>query len=375
MKPVVEEYINKIERVIESGRYKDSWESLRGYPAPTWYKNAKFGIFIHWGVYSVPAYGNEWYPRNMYIEGTAEFAHHIKTWGEHRAFGYKDFIPLFKAERFDADAWMRLFKEAGARYVMPVAEHHDGFQMYDSAISEFNSARMGPKFDVLGKLREAADKEGLAFCLSSHRAENYFFFAGGREFDSGIRDMVFEEPYGFAHAAFSTAKSIDATSDIYGEPASEEHLREWLARGCELVDKYRPKIVWFDWWIQNISFKPYLRKFAAYYYNRAIEWGTEVAINYKFDAFMHTTAVFDIERGQVANIRPGLWQGETTIGKRSWGYIEGNEFKDPGDLIRNLADIVSKNGCLLLNIGPRSDGTITDEEQRTLRAIGGWLKT
>jgi alpha-L-fucosidase len=375
MKRAVKDYLARIDDVIDTGYYKDSWESLKDYPVPSWYRNAKFGIFIHWGVYSVPAFGSEWYPRNMYIKGTAEFEHHVRVWGEQRTFGYKDFIPLFKAEKFDAKKWMQLFKEAGARYVMPVAEHHDGFQMYDSAISEWNAARMGPKVDVLGKLKEAADEAGIVFCVSNHRAENYFFYGGGREFDSGIRDIAYEEPYGFACRDFATQASLDLTNDINSIPASREHLEEWLARNCELVDKYRPGIVWFDWWIQNVSFKPYLKKFAAYYYNRAKEWGLEVAINYKFDAFMYSSAVFDIERGQLSGIRSRLWQNDTAIAKNSWGYTENNEFKDPVDLVCDLVDIVSKNGCLLLNVGPRSDGTITEEEQAVLRAIGRWLRT
>jgi alpha-L-fucosidase len=375
MKGAVKDYLDTIDRIIENGQYKASWDSLKDYPVPAWYQNAKFGIFIHWGVYSVPAFGSEWYPRNMYIKGTPEFEHHRAVWGAQRDFGYKDFIPLFKAERFDAATWMRLFKEAGARYVMPVAEHHDGFQMYDSAISEWNAARMGPKVDVLGELKKAADKEGIVFCASNHRAENYFFYAGGRGFDSGIKDIVYEEPYGYAHRAFSRQADLDATHDIRGEPASEEHLAEWLARNCELVDKYQPRIVWFDWWIQNISFKPYLKKFAAYYYNRAAEWGEEVAINYKYDAFMYSSAVFDIERGQLGGIAPRLWQNDTAIAKNSWGYTEGNEFKEPADLVCDLVDVVSKNGCLLLNVGPKSDGTITEEEQGILRSIGAWLRT
>jgi alpha-L-fucosidase len=374
MKHVINEYLKRIETALERGYYKDSWESLGDYPVPSWFRKAKFGVFIHWGVYSVPAFGNEWYPRNMYIRGTPEFEHHIKVWGRHRDFGYKDFIPLFKAERFDAGAWLRLFKEAGARYVVPVAEHHDGFQMYDSAVSEWNSVRMGPKIDVLRELKKSADEEGIAFCASSHRAENYFFFAGGRDFDSGIRDIVYEEPYGYACRDFSTAASLKITNDIHGVPAPREHLEEWLVRSCELVDTYQPMMVYFDWWIQNISFKPYLRKFAAYYYNRARDWGKDVVIAYKHDAFMYSTAVFDVERGGLNGISPRPWQSDTAIAKNSWGYTTGNEYKGPEELVRELVDIVSKNGCLLLNVGPKPDGTITEEEQRVLRAIGSWLR-
>ena len=147
---MVEEYLKKIDEVIKNGRYQDTWESLAGYRVPDWYADSKFGIFIHWGVYSVPAFGSEWYSRNMYIQGTEEYRHHIETYGAHKDFGYKDFIPMFKAERFSADEWLDLFQDAGAQYIVPVAEHHDGFQMYRSDISRWNAYEMGPGRDVVG---------------------------------------------------------------------------------------------------------------------------------------------------------------------------------------------------------------------------------
>jgi alpha-L-fucosidase len=372
----VKNYLAKIDEVIQKGSYKDNWESLRDYPVPKWYENAKFGIFIHWGVYSVPAFGNEWYPRNMYIQGTKEYEHHIKTYGPHKNFGYADFIPMFKAEYFNADAWMKLIKASGARYVMPVAEHHDGFQMYGSELSDWNSVKMGPKRDVLGELKASAEKEDIVFCASNHRAENYWFYGGGRYFDSGIQNIDFQEPYGYAKREYYNESVVDTLSqDIYSLPASTEHLENWLARNCELIDKYRPKLVWFDWWIQNVSFKPYLKKFAAYYYNRAEEWGEEVAINYKFNAYAYSTAILDIERGQLSNIQPRFWQTDTAVAKNSWCFTENNDFKNPVDIICDLIDIVSKNGCMLLNIGPKSDGTITKEDEEILRSIGKWLST
>ena len=173
MNSKVQEYLEKIDKVIAEGPYRDDWASLSKYSEPEWYKKAKFGIFIHWGVYSVPAFGSEWYPRLMYLEGTKEFEHHVKTYGPQKEFGYKDFIPMFKAEKFDASEWVKLFKDSGAKYIMPVAEHHDGFQMYDSELSEWCAAKMGPKRDIIGELKEEAEKEGIVFSVSSHRAENY----------------------------------------------------------------------------------------------------------------------------------------------------------------------------------------------------------
>ena len=140
---------------MTSKKFEATWESLQQYTIPDWYQEAKFGIFIHWGVYAVPAFGNEWYPRNMYLEGSPEFEHHRKTYGPHARFGYKDFIPMFKAEKYNPDQWADLFKKAGAKYVVPVAEHHDGFPMYDCSFSEWTAAKMGPKRDLIGELADA----------------------------------------------------------------------------------------------------------------------------------------------------------------------------------------------------------------------------
>lgn len=371
---MTQKYLDVIQRTIEEGKFKDNWPSLSNYQIPQWYKDAKFGIFIHWGVYSVPAFGNEWYPRFMYLEGKKRrgldiFKHHIETYGPQNKFGYKDFIPMFKAENFDANKWADLFKAAGAKFVMPVAEHHDGFQMYDSQLSKWNSANMGPKRDIIGELKQAVSDKGMIFSVSSHRAEHFWFFDGGMSFDSDVQDEQYKGLYGPARPAPAQNR------DLFDAEPDEAFLNDWLVRTCELVDKYQPQIVWFDWWIQHVAFKPYLKKFAAYYYNRALEWGKEVAINYKFDAYMLGTAVYDIERGQLNDIRPDFWQTDTAIAKYSWGYTQNNEYKDSNDLICDLIDIVSKNGCLLLNVGPKADGTITEEETRILLDIGKWLET
>ena len=161
---------------------------------------------------------------------------------------------------------------------------------------------------------------------------------------------------------------------MFGAPGpDEEFLDDWLVRTCELIDRYRPRILYFDWWIQHANAKPYLKKLAAYYYNRAAEWGVEVAIDYKHDAFLFGTAVPDIERGQMADIKPYFWQTDTAIALNSWCYTENNDFRPAADILCDLVDIVSKNGCLLLNVGPKADGTISDEDTAVLTAIGDWL--
>lgn len=362
--------LEKIEEVIKRGPFSDDWDSLGNYQVPEWYRNAKFGIFIHWGVYSVPAFGNEWYPRHMYIQGSPEFEHHIKTYGNHKDFGYKDFIPMFTAPKFDPQEWARLFREAGAKYVVPVAEHHDGFQMYKSDLSRYNAYNMGPKRDVLGELFEAFRDEGLVGGASTHRAEHWFFMGHGRQFDSDIKEPLVRGDF------YWPAQPEPGFHDLYGKPEpTEEFLEDWLLRCCEIVDQYRPKIVYFDWWIQHSAFKPYIKKFAAYYYNRAHEWGQEVVINYKHDAFMFGTAVVDIERGQFAEAKPYFWQTDTAIAKNSWCYTENNSYKTAYQIICDLVDIVSKNGTLLLNVGPKADGTIAEEERQVLLDIGKWLRT
>src|SRR5437867_5832673 len=180
-----------IDRVIAAGPFDPDWQSLQGYAVPSWYQDGKFGIFIHWGVYSVPAFGNEWYPRNMYKQGESAFGHHVATFGPQSRFGYKDFIPKLRAEKFDARRWAALFKAAGARYVVPVAEHHDGFPMYDYPFTEWSAARRGPRRDVIGELARAVRAEGLVFGASSPRAEPWWFFGQGTNFDSDVRDPRF----------------------------------------------------------------------------------------------------------------------------------------------------------------------------------------
>jgi len=348
-----------IDQVIAGGPFQASWESLRQYTVPTWYADAKFGIFIHWGVYSVPAFGNEWYPRNMYIQGSEEFNHHVETYGPQSLFGYKDFIPQFTATEFDADEWAGLFKKSGAMYVVPVAEHHDGFAMYDCSYSEWNAVKMGPKRDIIGELAAAIHKQGLVFGLSSHRAEHWWFLNGGMQFDSDVQNPRYSDFYG-------PAQPKETQPD-------QAYLDNWLLRTCELVDKYKPQLVWFDWWIEEPAFEAYRQKFAAYYYNRGVQWKKGVAINYKNQAFPEGTAVYDIERGQLAGIRPILWQTDTAISKNSWGYVKNQDYKTAEALVGDLVDIVSKNGVLLLNVGPRSDGTIPEPEQQILLEIGEWL--
>jgi alpha-L-fucosidase len=380
--PAVAPAVEKINAAIAKGTFKADWPSLEQYEIPQWYKDAKFGIFIHWGAYSVPAYGSEWYPRQMYIKserrGDNFFQHHIDTYGPQKTFGYKDFIPDFKAEKFDAEEWAKLFKETGARYVIPVAEHHDGFPMYDCSFTRWDASEMGPKRDVIEELSKAVRKEGMKFGVSSHRAFNWMFYVRSEDYDNS--DPQYADLYGRPMPFLFQDNAADYQN--FFPPHDQQFKDDWLARSCELVDKYQPDVFWFDFGItpkkdsthENNSFAGHLKQFAAYYYNKTAGKSDGLGIiNYKWNAFPESAAVLDKERSKMAEIRKPFWQTDTAVSASSWGYTKNQRYKTPDRLVDDLVDIVSKNGCLLLNVGPRPDGTIPDEDQAILKAIGNWL--
>ena len=364
--------LQQIDEINHQGPCRSDWESLQKYEAPDWYRDAKFGIFIHWGVYSVPAFGSEWYPRMMYVKGSAEYKHHIETYGLQDKFGYKDFIPMFKAEHFDPNAWAELFKRAGAKYVVPVAEHHDGFAMYDSGLSDWTVVKMGPHRDTTGELAKAVRAAGLHFGVSSHRVEHNFFLGPGRTIPSDVNDPEYAMLYGPAHNWVMNPWGTPLNNDF--SYVSSAWANDWLARSAELVEKYHPDIVYFDWWIGQPSIRPNLTRFAAFYCNSSLKYGDYVGvINYKDYAMQEHSGVLDVERGQLGDLRPLPWQTDTSVSNKSWGYINNDTFKTAEFIVHQLIDIVSKNGNLLLNIGPRSDGTIPEEVQQVLLGVGAWL--
>lgn len=365
---MVQEQLKEIDRVTKEGPFLPEWDSLAEFQVPDWFRNAKFGIFIHWGLYSIPAHGNEWYSRNMYIKGREEWEYHRKVYGDQKDFGYKDFIPLFKAEKFDPAQWAQIIKESGARYVIPVAEHHDGFQMYKSRISKFNAYDMGPHKDILGELKQEFEKQGLRFGTSSHRAEHWFFMSHGREFDSDICEPMKRGDF------YWPARPEPDHMDLYSRPYPDrEYLEDWLLRTAELIDSYMPEVLYFDWWIQHDAFKPYLKKLMAYYYNRAAQQGKTAAVCYKHDAFMFGSGIVDMERGKFADVQHFYWQTDTAAARNSWCYTDNLDYKSGREIILNLIDIVSKNGNLLLNIGPKGDGSIPEGDRKILQEVGAWL--
>ena len=366
--------LKNVDRATHDGPFRPDWISLSRYEVPEWYKDAKLGIFIHWGVYAVPAFGSEWYPREMYRDGSEINKHHVATFGALTKFGYKDFIPMFKAEHFDPQAWAALFKQSGAKYVVPVFEHHDGFAMYDSGLSDWTAAKMGPRRDLVGDLAKAVRAEGLHLGASSHRIEHDWFLDGGRKQSSDVNDARFAAFYGPAQIqlqddARSSGNDLD-TDWTYVSPA---YANDWVARNAEIVEKYHPELIFFDWWIGQASVRPYLAKFASFYYNESLKTGPVGIITYKHVDMQKHSGLLDLERGQLADINPECWQTDTSISNKSWGYIENDTFKSPTFIVHQLVDVVSKNGNLLLNIGPRADGTIPDQVQNVLRSLGQWL--
>lgn len=353
------------------GPYQPTWESLKKHQTPEWLKDAKFGIFIHWGVYSVPAWApewtySEWYPYRMYREGTETYKFHKEHYGLPSEFGYADFIPQFKAENWDPDRWAELFKKAGVRYVLPVAEHHDGFAMWDSELTDWNAAKMGPKRDIIGELETAVRKRGMKYAPTYHRAQHWWYYPYKPEYDTTdpARAGLYWKPHS------------------HSQQPSEEFVKDWKARWEEIRDKYQPDMAWFDWKWQEPAFRQAAKEIMADYYNKAeTEWGKEVAINNKT---LKSPPMFPADVGdliemdymEMATISRIYWENPRGIGK-SFAYNRNEEPEDydtTNELIDEFMDVISKNGNLLLDVGPKADGTIPELQRQRLLEMGQWLE-
>ncbi len=362
--------LDMIDRVNADGPFKPDWDSLAARKVPAWFGERKLGIFIHWGAYAVPAATNEWYPRNMYKQDMPAFAHHRKVYGEQKDVGYKDLIEMFKAEHFDAEAWIALFKAAGAGYIFPVAEHHDGFQMYDSDLSDWNAVKKGPHRDVVGELRRAALDAGLEFCTSSHRAEHWWFMSHGLEFDSDIVKPLHKGDL-YWPAMPEPADHQDRDSKPW---PSQEYMDDWLARTAEIIVKYRPSLLYFDWWISHHAFESHLKRLAAFYYNCGAAWGKDVAICFKHEAMPEPCGIPEVERGGFERIMPFAWQTDTAVARNSWCYTDTLDYKSTAEILCALVDTVSKGGNMLLNVGPKADGTFAPGDMKILTDMAGWME-
>jgi len=353
----------------EQIQFEPNWESLEQYQVPEWFRDAKFGIYTHWGAYSVPRYENEWYPRLLYMKddegrGKEFYEFHKKTYGDPSVFGYKDLIPLFTADKFNAEEWADLFEKSGARFAGPVAEHHDGFAMWDSKLTPWNAKNMGPKRDIVGELAEAVRAKGMRFVTSFHHAFHWKYYEPS---------YLLENP-DTKHPEFCGVDKIYPPLHDPGDPASEEFLQMWLDKIKEVVDNYQPDYLWFDFGWVDPEFEPYKQEFLAYYYNQAIKWKKEVVVTYKHDHLPPGVAVLDLERGKLDTLSSEPWITDTSVDFKSWSYIDKPLYKPINMLVDNLVDRVSKNGNLLLNIGPHPDGSIPEEQRELLLGIGSWLQ-
>lgn len=359
------------------GGYEENWESLaRVNEEPDWFRDAKFGIYFHWGVYSVPAYGSEWYPRTMHVKGYGAYEHHLKTYGPTTEFGYHDFVPMFRAENFDAGQWANLFVKAGARFAGPVAEHHDGFAMWDSEATPWNSMDKGPGRDVTGELEKAIRAKGMKFMTSFHHARHLQRYKGKEE------EILTREKnihYQFRNSHYPLYPNTPPTLDdpelnyLYGnipEPAWLEEL--WYAKLVEVIDNYSPDLIYFDSWLNYIP-DSMLLKFCSYYYNQALEEGKEVVITRKQQDLPLDCSVDDFEKSRKNHLAEKAWMTDETISNGSWCFTENLSIKPAKELLHVLIDIVSKNGVLLLNISPKADGTIPGDQQKVLLEMGAWL--
>lgn len=383
-------------------QYEPTWESLQNYEVPEWYEDAKLGFWVHWGVYSVPAFmgdhAGEWYGRWMYCQkgqssrdnqGLATHLHHIDTYGDPSEFGYKDFIPMFKAEHFDADEWADLCVRGGAKFFTMMGVHHDSFCLWDTKLTKYNSVNMGPKRDLVGETEKAVRARGLKFGVSNHLAWNYMFFMWNHINGYDAADPAFEDLYGNP-VIDPIAKTLRIEE---GEERrswlirsrgtvkpSERDLERWLARTKELATMYKPDLYYFDWGHKPKEFEPGRLDFGAHYYNLAVESGMgtfgspQVVLNHK-KAYKPGTAVRDFERGGMDNIAETVWQTDDCVyDDHNWGYVPGVAIKSTDRIVDQLMDVISKRGVLMLSFAPKPDGTFPDDQKKMMYELGDWLE-
>ncbi|MDE5417521.1 alpha-L-fucosidase [Labilibaculum sp. DW002] len=356
----------KQEKIVKID-YQPEWESLKQKEVPEWYQDTKFGIYFHWGPYSVPAHETEWYAIHMYTKGHPIRKHHEETYGPLDEFGYKDFIPMFTADKFDADEWAELFKKSGAQFAGPVAEHADGFAMWDSELTKWDAMDMGPKRDVVGEMAKAVRKQGMKFIATYHRHWLYAWYpTWDKETDASNPEYA-----GLYGPYVPEGSFVMATGD-YPNPPEDAFHQEWLDRLNELMDKYQPDIIWFDNKMDIIK-EEYRKQFLANYYNKGQEWGKEVVCTYKFEDMAVGSAVLDLERSRMSEKKDFTWLTDDSIDWKAWCDISDPKYKSTNRLIDFLVDVVSKNGAVLLNITPKANGEIPEGVKTRLLEMGDWF--
>lgn len=348
-------------------KFEPTLESFKQYKYPEWFRDAKFGIWSHWGPQAVPRQG-DWYAKKMYLEGDDHYKHHVAQYGHPSKFGYKDIIPLWKAERWDPDNLMKLFKKVGAKYFVSMGTHHDNFFLWNSKIQKWNSVNMGPQKDVVGLWQKAAKKQGLRFGVSEHLGASYTWFQSSRGADkTGPMAGV---PYDGSNEAYADLyHNKTATDDnkwLTKDPANHQH---WLSCINELVDMYHPDLVYSD---SQLPFEEAGRSMVAHLYNQGMDKRSgETQTVYTCKQASSGMWVQDVERGALDSISPFPWQTDTSIG--DWYYRTGQKYMSGTQVIQMLVDIVSKNGNLLLNVVQTPEGDLEPDVLAILEEIAAWM--
>lgn len=340
-------------------QYKEDWNDLNRYPQADWLNELKFGMYWHWNISSVAGMAG-WYGREMYNPKGKIFKLHKEKFGDQNIFGYKDLEKSFTAKKFSAKQWVSDAKRIGARFIVGMAVHHDGFDMYKSSYTPWNSVDKNPHIDVIGELAKEARKNDMKFGATSHLAWNWEFFS----------TYLYPDNY--------DAKSAPQLYNVHDpkKGPSKAFVQQWFNRTKELIDNYKLDFLWFDFGTKHEAFnKDYTKKLTAYYYNKSLEWGKTVALSTKYGFENRKSQVRDIEEGKFGHIRYPQWMSDCTFNQK-WFNI--NKPEDPYKAnglywTHQLIDIVSKNGTLLLNLGPNADGSWREDWKNELFRIGDWL--
>jgi alpha-L-fucosidase len=385
---------------IADGPFKPNWNSLTNYQCPEWFRDAKFGIWAHWGPQCQPEHG-DWYARNIYVQGSGQYKAHLADYGHPSTNGFKDVIGAWKAERFNPDTLLKFYKDNGAKYFMALANHHDNLDLWDSKYQPCNSVNVGPKQDLIGGWAKAARKHKLRFAVSVHaaRAWTWYEVAQGADKDGPFAGVPYDGKLTKADGKGLWWDGLDP-QDLYEQnhrPGKRLHhdfdpakgtsipdaayMEKFFKRTKQLWDDYQPDQMYFDDAIlpfHEIASEVPL-KLAAHFYNSRLDKSgrTEAVMNGKhLNEMQRQTMVYDIERGKAHDILPQPWQTDTCIG--SWHYSRGlyerKGYKSAPSVVRMLADIVSKNGNLMLSVPLRRDGQPDEQEIEIVKEIGAWLK-
>ncbi len=358
---------------IEKGPFEGTRRSLSNYEIPEWFRNAKFGIWAHWGPQSAIEDG-DWYARNMYMEGSSQYHYHVQTYGHPSRFGYKDTIPQWKAEKFEPAELIGLYKKAGARYFVSMGVHHDNFDMWNSKYQRWNVAKMGPKKDVVGLWSKAARDAGLKFGVTEHLWITYKWFSTSHGHDSSgpFAGVSYDGANPEYFDLYVDSDEVDTKLDWDESGIPDWWKHHWYMRIKDLVDQYEPDLLYTD---GALPFEDYGLNLVAHHYNlSARKNGGKIQAVYTSKRQQDTekgVAVLDVERGVVDKIWPRPWQTDTCIG--DWHYKRGMDYKTPKTVIDMLCDIVSRNGNLLLNFPLPASGSLDLEERNVLAEITKWM--